>query len=133
MAEEPEPTTPTPTVNPTLIIERTPYPKWWKDARAWGVDLTGPGTRVVIAPTPGYRTYISSIVLTVDGETNVTIGMGVFGVSGAMDFGGEGQPKGIVMAMGNSPLPCGEGGLTISSDGAGVHLTGLVVYYYEQA
>jgi len=121
-----------PTVKPELIIERTPYPKWWKDARAWSIDIDGSGTHVVIRQTPGWRSYISTIVLTVSGETNITFGMGTFGSSGAMDLGGTDEPRGMVIAFGNSPLPCGEGGFTITSTGAGVHVGGFISYFYEK-
>jgi len=121
-----------PTVKPDLIIERTPYPKWWKDARAWNIDIPDAGTHVIIRQTPGWRSYISTIVLTVDGETSITFGMGIFGSSGSMNFGGEGQPMGIVIAMGNSPMPLGGSGFTITSTGAGVHVGGFISYFYEK-
>jgi len=121
-----------PTVKPDLIIERTPYPKWWKDARAWNIDIPDAGTHVIIRQTPGWRSYISAIVLTVDGETNITFGMGVFGSSGSMDLGGTDEPRGMVIAMGNSPMPLGEGGFTITSTGAGVHVGGFISYFYEK-
>jgi hypothetical protein len=129
----PAPATPKqPTEKPELIIERTPYPKWWKDARAWNIDIDVAGTHTVIRQTPGWRSYISTIVLTVDGETNITFGMGAFGDSGSMDLGGTDEPRGMVVAMGNSPMPLGEGGFTITSTGAGVHVGGFISYFYEK-
>lgn len=128
--EKPKPKEPK--VPPELIIERTPYPKWWKDSMAWNINIDGAGTHTVMSQSPGYRKYVSVIVLTVSGETNITFGLGTFGSSGAMNFGGEGQPMGMVIAMGNSPLPCGEGGFTITSTGVGVHVGGFIVYYYEK-
>ena len=126
------PTPPKPKVPTELVITVTPYPKWWKDARAYMISLGDAGTTVQIAATPGYRTYITTIVLVADGETNITINMGVFGPSGPMHFGGDGGPRGMVIAMGNSPLPCGGGGLSVSSDGAGVRVGGFICYYYEK-
>lgn len=121
-----------PPVPPQLIIPRTAYPKWWKDARAWKINISEAGLYHVIDKTPGYRSYVTTIVLTVSGETNIIFGMGVFGESGAMDFGGTNEPMGIVIAMGNSPLPCGDGGFTIDSDGVGVRVRGFISYYYEK-
>lgn len=121
-----------PKVPPELIIERTGYPKWWKDSMAWNINIEGPGTWTIMSQSPGYRKYVSVIVFTVSGETNITFGMGVFGSSGSMDFGGENEPRGIVIAMGNSPLPIGEGAFTITSDGVGVTVGGFIVYYYEK-
>ena len=121
-----------PTVKPKLIIERTPYPKWWKDSYAWNINIDAAGTHIVIPQTPGYRTYISTIVLMVSGETNITFEMGPFGLSGEMDFGGENEPRGMVIAMGESPMPCGGAGFKIITDGIGVHVGGFIVYYYEK-
>jgi hypothetical protein len=132
--EKPPPEKPPeqPTEKPELIIERTPYPKWWKDARAWNIDIDVAGTHTVIKQTPGWRSYISTIVLTVDGETNITFGMGAFGDSGSMDLGGTDEPRGMVVAMGNSPMPLGGGGFTITSTGEGIHVGGFISYFYEK-
>jgi len=121
-----------PTEKPELIIERTPYPKWWKDAKAWNIDISAAGTHTIIRQTPGWRCYLSAVVLTVDGETNITFGMGAFGSSGYMDLGGADEPRGMVIAFGNSPLPLGGGGFAISSDGVGVHVGGFISYFYEK-
>jgi hypothetical protein len=116
----------------SLIISRTPYPKWWKDSRTWNINIVDAGTWPVISKTPGYRTYIATLVFTVSGETNIALQFGVFPPTGPMDFGGDGEPMGMVVAMGDSPAPCGDGGFIISSDGAGVLVSGFVVYYYEK-
>jgi hypothetical protein len=126
------PPPPKPKIPAELIIPLTRYPKWWKDSAAWNINIDGPATGVVVSPSPGYRTYIATIALTVDGETNITFGMGVHGSSGSMRFGGDGGPMGIVIAMGNSPLPCGIGGFSITVDGVGVHVGGFISYYYEK-
>src|SRR3972149_618136 len=130
---EPTPAPPQeqPEIKPTLIIARTPYPKWWKDTYAWNINIQTAGTHVVIPQTPAYRVYIATIVLTVSGETNITFEMVTFGLSGSMDFGGDNEPRGMVIAMGESPMPCGSGGFKIITDGAGIHVGGLMVYYYE--
>lgn len=120
-----------PTVKPTLIIARTPYPKWWKDLQTAAIDISDAATKIIILPNPNFYLYVASIVLTVDGETDITFGFGVFGNSGAMDFGGDGEPRGIVIAMGNSPTSCGTGSFQITSNGAGIHVAGFVSYYRE--
>lgn len=119
-----------PTVKPTLIIARTPYPKWWKDLQTAAIDIDDAATEIIILPNPNFYLYIATIVLTVSGETNITLRFGVFGASGAMDFGGEGEPRGIVIAMGNSPTSCGTGSFQITSSEA-VHVGGFVSYYRE--
>ena len=119
-----------PTIKPELIIARTPYPKWWKDAYAWDINIDTAGTHIVIPQTPGYRTYIATIVLTVGGEVNITFTFGSVPPSGTMDFGGENEPRGMVISTGNSPIPCGGGGFKITTS-ASVHVGGFITYFYE--
>jgi hypothetical protein len=128
--EKPKPKEPV--EKPGLVIERTPYPKWWKDSRAWPININAAGTWPIIPTTPGYRTYIATIVFTVSDETNITFNIGVYGPTGPMDFGGESEPRGIVMAMADSPIPCGDRGFSITSDGEDVLVSGFIVYYYEK-
>ena len=119
-------------VKPGLIISRTKYPKWWKDLRVWPINIGGPGTWPVIDKSPGFLTFVATIALTVTDETNIVLSFGVFGASGSMDFGGDDEPRGIVIPMGESPAPCGEGGFSISSNGEAATIGGLVVYYQEK-
>ena len=120
-----------PPVKPELIISRTPYPKWWRTLNTAKIELTGAGTQIVV-PTPGkFTLFIATIVLTVSDETDVSFGFGVFGSSGALDLGGADEPRGIVVAMGDSPAPCGKGGFTVTSTGSGVAVGGFVTYYLE--
>jgi len=58
--------------------------------------------------------------------------MGSFGNSGPLTLGGSGKPYGMVIAMGNSPLPCGPAGCALTSTGSGVTVGGWFTYYYEE-
>ena len=104
-----------PEVKPELIIKRTPYPKWWKDSLNATIDLTAPGSAILATVSGKLRLYVATIVITVTGETIITITFGNAGSSGPIYLGGESQPMGIVIAMGNSPAPCGSGPLTITA------------------
>lgn len=136
-----EPTTPPPnpvepaelrpTAKPSTIITRSRYPKWWKDLSTAAISLTGAGTQVVVGGLPGYRTFVACIVITVSGDTNITFGFGVFGSSGAMNFGGTDEPRGIVINMAESPAPCGTGHFSISSNAPGINVGGFAVFYQE--
>jgi hypothetical protein len=117
------------TTPPSLIITRTPFPKWWKELQTAPVELTDAGTQVVIPKSVGFTLVIATIVLTVSGETNLTFKFGIFGNAGAMNLGGTNEPRGIVIAMGGSPASCGEGEFTITSDGAAIAVGGFVTYY----
>lgn len=133
----PEPTTKptTPTVAPGLIIPRTPYPKWWKDSLNARIALTGPGSQVLATVGGTLRLYVATIVITVTGATQITIGFGTAGQSGPIFLGAEGQPMGFVAAMGNSPAPCGSGPLSITATGdplAPIDIGGWATCFIEQ-
>lgn len=121
-----------PTVKPELIIARTPYPKWWKSLNTAAISLSTAGTQTIVPGRSNFSLYIASIVLIVSDETNITFGFGVFGNSGAMLLGGGTQPGGMVIAMGESPAPCGKGGFTLTSDGVDVTVGGFITYYLEK-
>ena len=139
MQEEPEvtPEAPeekppvTPTVKPGLIITRTRYPKWWKELQTAAISLSTTGTQEVVPTRSGNNVFIATIVLVVSGETNIVMDFGVFGPTGVMNFGGENEPRGMLMAMGESPASCGEGGFSVSSTGENIVVGGFVSYYLE--
>jgi hypothetical protein len=132
--EEPKPKPPgppaQPKVKPELIIPRTKFPKWWNDEGIAKISLTSPGSQFVITARGDYSLYIGTIVLTVDGECDISFTFGSAGSSGDMHFGGTDEPRGIVIAMGNSPAPCGTGSFMVTgtSDDT-VSIGGFVAYY----
>jgi len=104
---------------PDLLITRTPYPKWWKDSLNASISLTAPGSKVLAAVAGNLRLYVATIVLTVTGQTQITFSFGSAGSSGPISLGGTGQPMGMVIAMGNSPAPCGAGQFVIAATDPG--------------
>jgi hypothetical protein len=124
------PTPPTPA--PELIIHTTPYPKWWKTLNTAAISLSTAGTQLVVPLSGRFTLFIATIVLTVSDETNISFGFGVFGSSGSLDLGGSDEPRGIVIAMGDSPAPCGQGGFSVSSSGEDAAVGGFVTYYLEK-
>lgn len=120
LKKPPLPTPPIqPKVKPDLTIERTPYPKWWKDSLNAKISFAAPGSQTLATVSGRLRLYVSTIVITVTGETVVTISFGTAGSSGPIFLGGADQPRGFVIAMGNSPAPCGQGPLKISATDPG--------------
>jgi hypothetical protein len=81
--------------------------------------LTAPGSAVLATVTGKLRLFVATIVLTVNGETQISFTFGDSGSSGPIYLGGTSQPMGIVIAMGNSPAPCGRGNLTITATDPG--------------
>jgi hypothetical protein len=115
-----------------LSITTIPYPKWWRELRTTAIEVSGEGTATIIPSNPNFNIYVATIVLFVTDETNISLGFGVFGSSGTMIMGGGSYPSGMVIAMGNSPAPCGHGSFSVSSDGAAVTVGGFVTYYLEK-
>ncbi|GAG83594.1 unnamed protein product [marine sediment metagenome] len=70
-------------------------------------------------------------MFTVAGDTNLTLRGGSTNISGAMDFGGTDEPRGMVHHFGCCPLetPTGEAFRIVSS--AGVQVSGYVTYFTE--
>jgi hypothetical protein len=112
---KPTPTPTKPTVPPELIIHRIPYPKWWKDSLNAKIALTAPGSQTLATVAGNLRLFVATIALTVTAATEITIDFGTAGSSGPIYLGDTGQPMGMVIAMGNSPAPCGRGPLTITA------------------
>jgi hypothetical protein len=119
-----------PTVKPELVITRTKYPKWWNDEGIAKISLTSSGSQLVVHARADYSLYIATIVLTVTGECDITFTFGEAGASGPMHFGGENEPRGIVIAAGNSPTPCGSGTFMVTATSSeAVSIGGFVSYY----
>jgi len=100
---------------PDLLITRTPYPKWWKDSLNAKINLTAPGSQTLAVVSGNLILYVATIVITVTAATVISITFGNAGSSGPIFLGGENQPMGMVVAMGNSPAPCGWGPFSISA------------------
>lgn len=124
------PTPAGPTVKPELIIKRTPYPKWWNDEGIAKIALSSPGSQMVITARGDFSLYIATIVLTVSGECDISFTFGSMGSTGSMNFGGENEPRGMVIATGNSPTPCGSGTFMITASSDDAQTIGGYVSYY---
>ena len=94
------------------------------DARP--INFAGGGVAEIIGPSPGVRILITNITFTVNGETNITLYAGGIPMSGPMDFGGTGEPRGITMSFPYAPLYWG-GAWRIASSAA-VQVSGMVTF-----
>jgi hypothetical protein len=120
---------------PELIFKRYDSPKWWRKGGVAAIDLTAPGSQVIIKPYSKGIIFIATIVLTVIDATAITLKFGNGGESGPIYLGDTDQPKGMVIAMGNSPAPCGSGGFSISAtdiNSTNPAIGGFVTYFLEE-
>lgn len=74
---------------------------------------------------------IVNIMFTVAAETNITFCSDATPISGVMDFGGTGEPKGMVHHFGNFPLKTALGEAFKIRLSSGVLVSGYVTYYAE--
>lgn len=68
------------------------------------INISTPGMHNIIPATPFKSINISSIFFTVSAETNITLYASLDAISGPMDFGGDGEPKGISLGCGQFPI-----------------------------
>lgn len=88
------------------------------------IDIDAAGAYVIAPGHPGRRMLITSITLTVSEECNIAFP----GISGSMDFGGENEPRGMTLNLGNFYIELPEGSSFSISVSEDVHVGGLVTY-----
>jgi len=95
------------------------------------IDFATATTHEIIAGASGKQIKIANIMLTVAGETNLTFKSATTAISGAMDFGGTDEPRGMGHNFGDFPLDTTSGeAFQITSSGA-VQVSGYVTYFTE--
>lgn len=80
---------------------------------------------------PGKSICITNLMLTVDGQTNITFRSGATPISGPLDFGGADEPRGMVHHFGNFPLKTVIGESFCIYQDAAVQVSGYVTYHTE--
>jgi len=85
-----------------------------------------------IIPADGTKSHhITSIMFTVAAENDITFNDEGSGLSGAMNFGGTGEPMGLTHNFGILPLVCAAGKKFEFDLSQAQYVTGLVTYYSE--
>lgn len=123
----------TPTVKKEQIIPRTPFPKWWKDLSVEKIDISTSGAQTIVPWKAGHISYLVSLVIVVDGETDISLRLSGTAITGPMSFGGSDEPRGITINFGEGPIPCGNQIMSLYSDPPTppVQVSGLAIYYTE--
>lgn len=86
-------------------------------------------SNVIIAAVTGKRLCICNLTFTVADEINITLQTNGSPISGAMDFGGPDEPRGMVAHLGDYPIKTlvGEAFKILMS--AAVQVSGYCTYY----
>lgn len=95
------------------------------------ISFAGAAHNQIIALETGKKIKVTTLFLTVAGEVNLTFESHETGISGAMDFGGANEPRGMVVNFGDSPMEtvAGEAFKILAS--TGVQVSGYCNYYTE--
>lgn len=94
------------------------------------INIASAASHVIIRGASGYRIKIFYLTLTVGGDVNITFYDGANAFSGAMDFGGASEPRGIVMPHDGIAVPLDVGNDFKILLSAAVQVSGFVVYSY---
>jgi len=95
------------------------------------IDAATAATHELIEAVDGSKISITSIAFTVFGEVNITFLSGSDELSGAMDFGATGEPKGMAHNFGACPLQTAESEAFNMLLSAAVQVSGMITYYLE--
>ncbi len=82
----------------------------------------------IIAAVAASKIHLCGLLFTVGGETNITLKFGATAKTGAMDFGGTGEPKGIVAPIWFD-IPLGTNEAFVIASSAAVQVSGWAWYY----
>jgi len=93
------------------------------------VNFKATKTQTVVTGVAGVTINVTSVMFTVDGETNITLNDGVADLTGPMDFGGADEPRGIVHTAGFLPLTITTGRSFIINSSLEVQVSGFITGY----
>lgn len=116
--EETEPGTPGPTV--VDLVNRKAI-----------INVATAATHEIIPANPGRKIKINFLTFTVGGDVNITLYDGAFAFTGAMDFGGAGEPRGIVLPPDGQAIELNDSAAFNMLLSAAVQVSGFVLYTFR--
>jgi len=87
----------------------------------------------IVEASAGFKIHVVNLVFTVTGPVAVVLLSAADPISGAMDFGDEGEPKGMVLPLGLGPIVCGTNEAFNLDLDAAVWISGFCTYYQQLA
>lgn len=93
------------------------------------INIATAADHTVIAAVSGKKIKITSLLLIAGGEVNITFKDGSTALTGAMDFGGTSEPRGMVSNFGDNALELTPGNAFVITLSGAVQVSGLVCYY----
>ncbi|MBA7478660.1 hypothetical protein ES707_14088 [subsurface metagenome] len=95
------------------------------------IDIATLGDNPVIAATANKKTHVINLVFTVGANVNIVLKSGTSEMSGPLDFGGTGEPRGAVIPLGLGPLVCGTNEPFIMNLDAAIQVSGFATFYKQ--
>lgn len=95
------------------------------------INIATAASHTIISAVTGRKIKITSFLFTTGGDVNVTLQDGATALTGALDFGGTSEPRGIVSNFGDNALGLTSGNAFVITLSAAVQVSGLVNYYLE--
>jgi len=93
------------------------------------IDIASIASHTIIAAVSGKKINITSLLFTTGGDVNITLKDGTTALTGAMDFGGTSEPRGIVANFGDNAMELTPGNAFVITLSAAIQVSGLVCYY----
>jgi len=95
------------------------------------INVATAADHTIVAAVTGKKIALRALALTVAGDTNLTWKSGSTAISGAMDFGGTNEPRGISHGLGKYPLETTAGQALVLTNSAAVQVSGYITYTEE--
>lgn len=95
------------------------------------IDIATAVTHTVVAAVAGKKIKVCNLMFTVGGEVNITLKSDTDALSGALDFGGTDEPRGMTHHLGDYPLETATGKAFKITLSAAVQVSGYITYILE--
>jgi len=95
------------------------------------INIAAAEDATLVAAVADKKICLTAIALTVFGETNLTLKSGATAISGAMDFGGTNEPRGLTHYLGDYPLKTSPGEALVLTSSIAVQVSGYITYFLE--
>lgn len=93
------------------------------------INIATAATHTIVTAVSGKKIAIVNLVFTVAGDTNITLQSDATALTGAMDFGGSGEPKGLAAHLGDFPLETATGEAFKMTLSGAVQVSGFCTYF----
>jgi len=96
------------------------------------IDFATATTHVIVAAVAAKKIRVTNLMFTVAGELNITLLRGSTALSGAMDFGADGEPRGMVQHFGCCPMETAVNEAFRITLSEAIQVSGYVTYFEEE-